>query len=92
MEPSRARRRHITCEEQRNNGGVSAVVGPDGRILEVLPLFESTSRYVEVPVYTDERTPYLDYGDWFVLVLACILGIAAIIMYLDGQMAGREQP
>jgi apolipoprotein N-acyltransferase len=72
------------------NGGVSAVVGPDGRILEILPLFESTSRYIEVPVYTDERTPYLDYGDWFVLVLACILGIIAFILYIDGTIAGRE--
>jgi apolipoprotein N-acyltransferase len=74
------------------NGGVSAIVGPDGGILEILPLFESTSRYVEVPVYTNERTPYLDYGDWFVLVLACIIGIVAIILFLDDRMSGRERP
>jgi apolipoprotein N-acyltransferase len=71
------------------NGGVSAVVGPDGRLLEALPLFESTSRNVMVPVYTDERTPYLDYGDWFVLVLACILGIASVILYAEGNLVGR---
>jgi len=74
------------------NGGVSAIVGPDGRIREILPLFESTSRYVEVPVYTDERTPYLDYGDWFVMMLACIIGIVAIILFIDDRTAGRERP
>jgi apolipoprotein N-acyltransferase len=74
------------------NGGVSAIVGPDGGILEILPLFESTSRHVEVPIYTDERTPYLDYGEWFVLVLACIIGIVAIILFIDDRKAGRERP
>ncbi|MBU0928732.1 MAG: apolipoprotein N-acyltransferase [Spirochaetes bacterium] len=72
------------------NGGVSAVVGPDGSILESLPLFESTSRAVRIPVYTGETTPYLSYGDWFIAALACILLALALILYIDGAISRKE--
>lgn len=72
------------------NGGVSAIVGPDGRILEILPLFQSTSRMVSIPVHVDEVTPYLAYGDWFALILACILGALAIILFIDDATIKKE--
>lgn len=72
------------------NGGVSAIVGPDGRILEILPLFVSTSRMVSIPVHVDEVTPYLVYGDWFALTLACILAVLAIILYIDDVTTKKE--
>lgn len=71
------------------NGGVSAVVGPDGRIIESLPLFESDSRLVDIPVYTGERTPYLDYGDWFVAALAVALCAVVAALFADGLASGR---
>ena len=74
------------------NGGVSAIVGPDGRILEMLPLFESTSIFVRIPVYVDEITPYLLYGDWFVVMLACILGFVIITLYFDDALSRKERP
>jgi apolipoprotein N-acyltransferase len=72
------------------NGGVSAVIGPDGRILDSLPLFVSTAKFVEIPVYTGEITPYLAYGDWFAAVLACILVAIALILFIDDSMSGKE--
>jgi len=72
------------------NGGVSAVVGPDGRVLDSLPLFESTAKSVDIPVYVGETTPYLAYGDWFALVLACILAAIALILFIDDSTAGKE--
>ncbi len=72
------------------NGGVSAVVGPDGSIIESLPLFQSTSRMVSVPVYTGERSPYLDHGDWFIGTLACILALIACILWVDDILQGRS--
>lgn len=72
------------------NGGVSAVVGPDGSIIESLPLFQSTSSMVSVPVYTGERSPYLDHGDWFVGMLACILALIACILWVDDILQGRS--
>ena len=72
------------------NGGVSAVVGPDGRVLDSLPLFESTAKFVDIPVYVGETTPYLAYGDWFAAVLACILAAIALILFIDDRISGKE--
>lgn len=72
------------------NGGVSAIVGPDGRIIEMLPLFESTSKTVRIPVFVNEVTPFLVYGDWFTLVLACILMVLAIILFIDDSTSTKE--
>ncbi len=72
------------------NGGVSAIVGPDGRILEMLPLFQSRSRMVRIPVHVDEITPYLMYGDWFAFSLACILAAMAIILFIDDSKTKKE--
>lgn len=72
------------------NGGVSAVIGPDGAILDSLPLFEATSKMVSIPVYKGERSPYLDYGDWFVALLACILAMIACILWVDDMLQGRS--
>jgi apolipoprotein N-acyltransferase len=74
------------------NGGVSGIVGPDGRIIESFPLFESVARMVEVPIFVDETTPYLEYGDWFAFVLACILAVAAFILFIDDSLSKKEQP
>ncbi|MBN2875213.1 MAG: apolipoprotein N-acyltransferase [Spirochaetales bacterium] len=74
------------------NGGVSAVVGPDGRVLESLPLFEEASAWVDIPVYVDEQTPYLAYGDWFVMAAACFLMAIAIILYVDDALSKKERP
>ena len=63
------------------NGGVSAVVGPDGDILFSMPLFTPMAETVSIPVYTAERTPYLDYGDWFVALLAFFLAVVTIILW-----------
>jgi apolipoprotein N-acyltransferase len=73
------------------NGGVSAVVGPDGRVLDSLPLFEPAARLVEAPVYTGEITPYLRYGDWFVVALACILSSLALILYFDDVPSRKDR-
>lgn len=73
------------------NGGLSAVIGPDGRILDALPLFEATARVVSVPVYSDENTPYLRHGDWFVIILACILAGLGIILFLKDAFPKEEQ-
>jgi apolipoprotein N-acyltransferase len=64
------------------NGGLSAVVGPWGEIRERLPLFERTSRTVEVPVYREKTiTPYTRFGDWFPRVLIIVL-LAVLVVDL----------
>jgi apolipoprotein N-acyltransferase len=61
------------------NGGVTAVVGPTGEIIEKLPLFESASLFAVVPIYRDNAlTPYSRWGDWLPYVLAVVL-LAALL-------------
>lgn len=67
------------------NGGVSAVVLPDGRSAYMLPLFEAASVVAEIPVYTAETTPYLAYGDWFPALLALFLAASALILSLKRE-------
>jgi apolipoprotein N-acyltransferase len=65
------------------NGGVSCVVDPYGRNLVSLPLFESTARYVQVPVYDPGRmTPYIAYGDWFALAAVLLFAVSAVILMI----------
>ncbi|MBN1519097.1 MAG: apolipoprotein N-acyltransferase [Spirochaetales bacterium] len=72
------------------NGGVSAVVHPDGSVRDMMPLFEATSSVVDIPVYTGERTLYLILGDWFPALLAFLLALLAAIVYLGCRKAPVE--
>ncbi len=72
------------------NGGVSGLVLPDGSLAELLPLFVSEARRIDVPVYVGEETPYLRYGDWFAALLACILAALTLILYLDDRSSRKE--
>jgi apolipoprotein N-acyltransferase len=65
------------------NGGVSCVVGAYGETLDSLPLFRSTSKFVEVPIFRDASpTVYVRWGDWFAraaLLLSAALSLILII-------------
>lgn len=62
------------------NSGMSAVVHPDGRIHNDMPLFTETAELVEIPVYTSGQSPYLLLGDWFPFLLAFLLGLSSLII------------
>ncbi len=55
------------------NSGFSAVIDPAGRILHSMPLFESCSSFVTVPVYHRQMTVYALLGDWVPLFSGIIL-------------------
>jgi apolipoprotein N-acyltransferase len=61
------------------NGGITCVIDPNGRIVARLPPFTEGHLIVEAPVYTEGRTLYSRWGDWF--AFACLLlsglGLAA---------------
>jgi apolipoprotein N-acyltransferase len=52
------------------NSGLTTVVDAHGVASQSLPMFESASRVVQVPMYSDTWTLYRAWGDW--------LGIAAV--------------
>ena len=58
--------RAIECRTtlvRSTNSGFSVVVDPAGNILDSLPLFESVSKNVTIPVYERVYTPYVILGD-----------------------------
>jgi apolipoprotein N-acyltransferase len=74
------------------NGGVSAVIGPFGETLVSLPLFQSVSRFVEVPVFrSTSPTIYISWGDWFARATLLLSGALAILLIVHGWV-GRRTP
>lgn len=62
------------------NGGLTCIISPNGRILSRLPTFTEGYLVGEVPVYTEEKTLYTRFGDYF--------GAAALIIALGILLFG----
>ncbi|MFO7731225.1 MAG: hypothetical protein R6V86_10730, partial [Spirochaetia bacterium] len=54
--------------------GMTAYVSPEGRIRESLPYYQEGVIVPEVALYDRPPTPYLRWGNWFVIVTALIVG------------------
>lgn len=73
------------------NGGISCVVGPYGEVLAELPVFRAESRFLEIPVYREEReTVYTAYGDWFGYSALFLSGLFALILVLEERISTRR--
>jgi len=76
------------------NGGVSCVVGAYGETLDSLPLFTSTAKFIEVPVFRDASpTVYTSWGDWFAhaaMLLSALLSIILIVEEWKAQATARR--
>ncbi len=70
------------AENQRSvvrssNGGMTCVIDPNGKIIDMMEPFEEGYLPVDIPVYTAGHTGYTRWGNWF--GIACV-GIAAILL------------
>jgi apolipoprotein N-acyltransferase len=54
------------------NTGITAVIGPDGRVLQALPQWTQASLGASVQGFTG-KTPFVVWGNWPILSLACLL-------------------
>ncbi|MFW6362210.1 MAG: apolipoprotein N-acyltransferase [Spirochaeta sp.] len=59
------------------NGGITTLIDPNGRIVDMLPPFIEGHLVVDVPVYTETDTLYTAFGDWLGYLLT---GAAAILL------------
>ncbi len=74
------------------NGGMTVIVDPNGRILNMLSPFVEGYLIGEVPIVRGVVTPYTRYGDWLAQVsLAAIVAIVLGCLALSGarKLAGR---
>jgi len=67
------------------NAGYSVVVGPTGKILDEMPLFRATSKFISVPVYPHLITFYARFGDWFPKLMYLVFIIAAIASFISAR-------
>ncbi|WP_053228426.1 apolipoprotein N-acyltransferase [Spirochaeta cellobiosiphila] len=72
------------------NGGMTAVVDPNGRILAEAEPFTKTHLTYDVPVYTDSLSVYTKFGDWSG-ILFMILGLASLIVGLCKSQLTRAK-
>jgi len=81
-----------TTMVRSTNGGYSVVIGPDGRILDDLPLFQSASKLVRVPIYRNVKTFYARFGDWFPALAALVLLLVFAFRqpHANGRLGGRD--
>ncbi len=66
------------------NSGMTCTIDPDGRIIDMLEPFTRDYLISSVPVYTERRTPYTRWGDWF-----GYFAVGASILLLLGGSAYR---
>jgi len=62
------------------NTGITAVLGPDGKVLEVLPEFTQASLSAQVQAYSG-KTPYVIWGNLPILGVSCLLLIWGLIRH-----------
>jgi len=60
------------------NTGITAIIGPDGRVLEALPQWTQASLSASVQGYTG-KTPFVVWGNWPILSLALLLLAFALL-------------
>jgi apolipoprotein N-acyltransferase len=73
------------------NGGISCVVGAHGEVLAELPVFRAESRFLEIPIYREDReTVYTAYGDWFGWSALFLSGLFALILVLEERISTRR--
>jgi apolipoprotein N-acyltransferase len=94
---SSARYQHLQIAQMRSietgrymiraaNDGISAIIGPDGRVLKTAPSFvPSVLRGSVVPM--QGMPPFARFGNWLII----LLGIIALVMVLVRQHVTRGQ-
>ncbi len=62
------------------NGGISCIIDPNGKILNIYPAFVEGYMTGEVPIYKGSKTLYRSWGNWFPKVILLI----TVVFFIGG--------
>jgi apolipoprotein N-acyltransferase len=71
------------------NGGMTTMIDPNGRLLDLYPPFQEGYLAGDVPVYTEASTVYTAWGDW--LAYLFVLSAAASLLLGIVRVAARRR-
>ncbi|MFW6232192.1 MAG: apolipoprotein N-acyltransferase, partial [Spirochaetota bacterium] len=60
------------------NGGMTTIIDPNGKITELYPPFVEGYLIGDVPIYTEGRTLYVAWGDWFAWVMLAVASLGLL--------------
>ena len=68
-----------TTLARATNAGYTVVIGPNGKVLDSLPLFTECALSTEIPIFEREITIYAMFGNWLPISLS--IAAALYILY-----------
>ncbi|MFW5783110.1 MAG: apolipoprotein N-acyltransferase, partial [Spirochaetota bacterium] len=60
------------------NGGMTTIIDPNGKITDLYPPFVEGYLIGDVPIYTEGRTLYVAWGDWFAWVMLAVASLGLV--------------
>ncbi len=72
------------------NGGMTTIIDPNGRLLDLYPPFQEGALVGDVPIYTDRSTVYTAWGDWMAGVFVAATVVALLFGSFRGLVARRR--
>ncbi len=60
------------------NGGMTTIIDPNGKITDLYPPFVEGYLIGDVPIYTEGRTLYVAWGDWFAWVMLAVASLGLL--------------
>lgn len=77
-------------QARASNGGMTAAIDPNGRIVSMLPPFTEDVLQAKLPLIREGQTLYLLWGDWFAWVLVILASAGLFMAVLAPRMPGRS--
>lgn len=71
-----------TTLARSTNAGYSVIVDPKGNILSDMPLFEQHAMFSKIPIYNNQQTIYLRFGNLLPHIIAILVIIFEIYLFL----------
>ena len=71
------------------NSGFTVVVGPNGKILQSIPLFEKNALAAEIPIFKRTMTIYARFGNWLPKLCSILIALYIMRKFVLSRRSGK---